>query len=1210
MQKLLFITPHLSTGGLPQYLVKQLEVLIGKYDLYVIMYNDVGGEQFVVQKNRVKAIINENKYFTLHEDKHEIMEMIRRINPDIIHMEEFPEMFMDDEVTKKIYAKGRKYKIIETSHDSGFSERIKHDNSLKRFRPDGFAFISDFHPNIYKDWGIPYSITEYPIEKKQRPSREEGLRKLGLDPNYQHVLNVGLFTSRKNQAELFRIASGLTNEKIQFHFVGNQAVNFESYWAPLMQNKPENCIVWGERSDVDSFYSCMDAFYFASKGSEGDYETNPIVLKEALSWQIPVLLRNLKVYCGMYDNWPVTFLDFEDTEENKKRLLDVLGVAPKEEQGEIFFETSFEGEGKNKLNIHCNKKISLECCIKEIDTEIPLYKTSFDFTPGAWWWLVPFRHASLPIEDYPHFNGFLLEFRKEGKLVSSHEHRLSNKKTNIPKFSIPDTGFVFFNVDEFFVQKRLDFLSLKKGGLVVDIGANFGVFSRFCLSRGAGRVLAVEANSEAFAYLQQNIKQEEGKLLHKAVYNYNGEIEFHECENSLVSGLHKDRNDMVMHGTLTTKKIECLTLDSLLENEQEVDLLKIDVEGAEYEILEACSDDTLNKCSKVYLEFHDGVSNRRRLENIKQRLLNLGFELLDEEIQSTTVEYYQGWFCWEKKTLPKRAFLSLTTENYLPVAEFLTKSISEFSDIPLLLYSVNCDIDFDYPGLIKKRIDIEGLQNPAMSNEDFVSPYEEERLILGETVKKQDDSLGIVVRADQNTYKNLTLKAKIISQAIEDGLEEGIFVDADGMVMPHVEEIFSYFEEIEDYPLVGKGLFEYLIYNNRGDVYGSGQDSLEKPLMDLVGVEDRCMFYSATNFLMFNENNKKFFDECYELSLHPTIIERPDYFCPFQDETIVNVMLWKYKASKQLPLVHFNLLGEKGYENFLSVKDKGEMSFVPGDRKVTMLESEWQQVPPNKSDIKFLHGCKSPSELQKVFQKLNSKKKARIALVSLCDNGYSEMADISFPNFKAYCDIHGYDFISYKEPIDKTRSAHWSKINAVLENIENYDWIWWLDTDALIMDKNKKLEEIIDDNYSMIFTNNKDYPIPGNDDFVINGSYISNGSSFYKNDPIAIKFLEECRDLERPELKEAKDKIDVFDREQRAMRLLLRADEKYSACTKLIHERVCNSYWYSNDPTVLKGYPSWNMIDNLYKEGDFVIQFAGQLKHTRLELMKFFADEH
>ena len=1202
MEKLLFITPHLSTGGLPQFLVKQLEVLRGKYDLYVIMYNDVGGEQFVVQKNRVRKLLKQNRYFMLYEDKHEIVKIISNIKPDIIHMEEFPEMFMDDEITKKIYAEGRKYKIVETSHDSGFSERVREDKSIKRYIPDGFAFISDFHPDIYKDWDIPYSITEYPIEKKERPDRTKALEKLNLDPSFKHVLNVGLFTSRKNQAELFHIAKELIDHKIKFHFVGNQAGNFQGYWKPLMDDKPDNCVVWGERSDVDDFYSSMDAFYFASKGSEGDYETNPIVLKEALSWQMPVLLRNLEVYCGMYDNWPVTFLDFENVETNTKKLLEALGLF-----SDLKFQSNWEGDGENKLNIHCNQEINLQCVVKEIDTKVPLYKTEFDFEDGLWWWLQPFPSFGTPLENFPHFNGFLLEFFDKGKLVVSHEHRLSNKNIDLPKFDLPDTGFIFFNLNEFFIRRRFDFLDIKKGGLVVDVGANFGLFSRYCLERGAGKVLAVEPNSEAFLYLQKNIKQEEGRMLCKVIHNYDGEIEFHESENSLVSGLYKDRNDMADHGNITTKKIECLTLDSLLKDEGEVDLLKIDVEGAEYEILEACSDHTLNKCSKVYLEFHDGVNNRERLENIKQRFLDLGFEVIDKVTQSTTVEYLQGWFCWGKKTLPKRAFVSVTTENYLPVTEFLVKSISEFSSIPIVLYGINCDIDFDYPCLIKKRIDVDNLENPVMSKQAFVTPYEQERLKLdkSEAVSYKDDSLGVVSREDVNTYRNLSLKTKIVSQSIEDGIEEGILVDADGMVKSNVDEIFSHFERIENYPLVGMGLFQYMIYNGRGNAHEEGVDSLEDPLMRITNVKDRTLFYSSTNFLLFNKNTKQFFDDCYELSLHPAILERPDHYAAFQDETIINVMLWKYKAKKQLPLVHFNLIGEEGYKNFLKVEDKGNLDYVPGDNVVTMLETEWQQVPPNKNDVKFFHGCKSPSELQKVFNLMSTPK---IALVTLFDEGYSHLAEYSENNFRSYCNKHNIDFICYDDVIDKTRPPHWSKIDAILNNIEKYDWVWWLDIDSLIMDSEFDVRNILDKNYDMIFTHNEDYPVKG-EDYVINGSYVSNGSTFYKNSPLAIQFLKDCKELKRPELQEAKEKIDVFDREQRAMRLLLKADEGYSSKTKLIHERVCNSYWYTNDYDVLTSYPSWNEKDNIYKDGDFVIQFAGQQKDFRPVLMKYFADK-
>ena len=116
------------------------------------------------------------------------------------------------------------------------------------------------------------------------------------------ILNVGLFTPGKNQGELFEIAR--KNPDNDYHFIGNQAPNFRDYWEPLMKNKPDNCIIWGERTDVDMFYQAADEFYFTSK-----FELNPLVIKEALSWRLPVKMYKLPTYLDDYDNNPlVTYL--------------------------------------------------------------------------------------------------------------------------------------------------------------------------------------------------------------------------------------------------------------------------------------------------------------------------------------------------------------------------------------------------------------------------------------------------------------------------------------------------------------------------------------------------------------------------------------------------------------------------------------------------------------------------------------------------------------------------------------------------------------------------------------------------------------------------------------------------------------------------------------------------------------------------------------
>jgi hypothetical protein len=64
----------------------------------------------------------------------------------------------------------------------------------------------------------------------------------------------------------------------------------------------------------------MDLFYFPST-----MECNPIVLKEALAWQMPVVMRNLPAYCGSYDDKSgVHFID-DDLGNTRSKISNILG---------------------------------------------------------------------------------------------------------------------------------------------------------------------------------------------------------------------------------------------------------------------------------------------------------------------------------------------------------------------------------------------------------------------------------------------------------------------------------------------------------------------------------------------------------------------------------------------------------------------------------------------------------------------------------------------------------------------------------------------------------------------------------------------------------------------------------------------------------------------------------------------------------------------
>ena len=104
MQKLLYIAPHLSTGGLPQYLTKKIELLQDEFDIYLVEYTDFTGGKLVVQKNKILNLIPKDKFYTLQEDKMELIKIIKEIQPDIIHSEEIPEFYMDEKLAQALYS--------------------------------------------------------------------------------------------------------------------------------------------------------------------------------------------------------------------------------------------------------------------------------------------------------------------------------------------------------------------------------------------------------------------------------------------------------------------------------------------------------------------------------------------------------------------------------------------------------------------------------------------------------------------------------------------------------------------------------------------------------------------------------------------------------------------------------------------------------------------------------------------------------------------------------------------------------------------------------------------------------------------------------------------------------------------------------------------------------------------------------------------------
>jgi hypothetical protein len=291
--KLLIVSPHFSTGGAPQVTLNKLQLLKDHYEIMVVEYAFLAWK-FVVQRKQVEFILGSN-FRSLGENKMELIDIIDQFNPDVISMEEFPEMFMDDDVTRLIYEPGKTYRIVESTHDSSFLP----DN--KRWMPDSFVFVSAYNVFKYAHLNIPMEVIEYPVDEREIDHPNNSTK---------HVVIVGLWTERKNQAHALKIAKWLQDYNIHFHFLGNQADNFKDYWEPLMKDIPENCTVEGEVDNVDEWVKNSDLFLFPSKGDKFNKELNPIAIKEALVYKhVHKFMYNLDVYCNKYNNYEdVTYL--------------------------------------------------------------------------------------------------------------------------------------------------------------------------------------------------------------------------------------------------------------------------------------------------------------------------------------------------------------------------------------------------------------------------------------------------------------------------------------------------------------------------------------------------------------------------------------------------------------------------------------------------------------------------------------------------------------------------------------------------------------------------------------------------------------------------------------------------------------------------------------------------------------------------------------
>lgn len=213
--------------------------------------------------------------------------------------------------------------------------------------------------------------------------------------------------------------------------------------------------------------------------------------------------------------------------------------------------------------------------------------------------------------------------RRLASVCRNNDLRL-DETLNLPGIPILEA---IFNEREY-----ADYFPFYQDAIVVDVGAHYGYFSLFATKNlGAGaRVFALEPARVNFEVLTDNLERNGiGNVTTR-------QVALADNDGTVALNLGRAENHSVVPDYALGVKggpqeqVRSQTLTAFLQAEglEKVDFLKLDCEGAEYDILLDAPTETMQKIATVSLEFHDLKSATRNGGTLCKALKNYGFRIV------------------------------------------------------------------------------------------------------------------------------------------------------------------------------------------------------------------------------------------------------------------------------------------------------------------------------------------------------------------------------------------------------------------------------------------------------------------------------------------------------------------------------------------------------------------------------------------------------
>ena len=205
-------------------------------------------------------------------------------------------------------------------------------------------------------------------------------------------------------------------------------------------------------------------------------------------------------------------------------------------------------------------------------------------------------------------------------------------KSIVPSLDYNGKKDMHYILNEIFYQKvyNNDFVCVAENDIVFDIGFNYGFFTLDALTYKPKKIIGFEPNPN-LVKLFNRLHIDSVELHQSAVSNKAGSTIFYENNFSGKSSIHSDVN---ADTKLDSYNVNICSFNDMAEQYDVIDYLKVDCEGAEYEIFESIPNEFLtNRIRKIALEFHHNI-NDIKVVNLISKIKECGFE--------TKIDYKDG----------------------------------------------------------------------------------------------------------------------------------------------------------------------------------------------------------------------------------------------------------------------------------------------------------------------------------------------------------------------------------------------------------------------------------------------------------------------------------------------------------------------------------------------------------------------------------------